>query len=212
MVSSNAVSSNAVQNFDVLISNAAEPIYYDAVTDFERDILCRGIAYDANEHDVYRFFVTVKPAGRKYKTKRERTKRSYAKVKQALVSLKPSTKYIKLLGMYPSNTTIDGQQGFDLKGEVIINVVNGVYLEMKGEGKNLARRTKKFEVIAGRTDELAQWIFLKPYIDRNINFEMQVLCVVPKSIPGELRYLSCKASFNQDRYVLESSARRIAIP
>lgn len=195
-------------NFNIIISETAERINYDDLSDKEKDTLSRGIQYNPKEHDVFRFFILVQPQINKYKKKRTRQRRSYDLVNTVLVDVNFRHE-IKLLGIYPTTTLTSGQTSFDLKGEAIVEFGKNFKLTIKGRAKNIAGKKRNSHLIlASRTDSIAQWLFFKPYIENHLDYEVEVLCIVPRTLEKDNLFLVCSTSFKDGGREIESVNRK----
>ena len=124
------------------------------------------------------------------------------------VQIRLPTSQVKFLGMYPVSRTESEPYDFGVDSFVPI----AGKLKARGRVRDAIKRGKHL-IIANRTDEIAQWIFLKPYIRQRNDFGMKLLCLVPKDLGVEHRFLRCSVSAQDRGREIEGAYRRkIAFP
>jgi hypothetical protein len=196
-----------MDTFRLEVSTKADRLDLDALPDHEKNVLLAGIKFDPSTHDIYRFCVAPKFDLPEKGTKRARKRKSYSLADTVCVQVIPRSEEIHILNIYPETTTAAGQPDAP---SFQIPIVRD--LRPASKAKDLARRGKHM-VVANRTDTLAEWVFLKSYIDAGHQFRMQVLCIVPKAVPDHQRYLRCDASvMHKGRELQGARARSVFLP
>lgn len=205
-------------SFKINLSSSAERLAIDALPEQERKALCSGIKIDPSKHDCYRFFVMaeIDLDTEKQKAKHWFSRRTtFNKTDRVLVQSRPGSKdRITFLGIFPTTATVDGQWGIDLESEAIfMPQMPGVgSLKVSGLLKHKIRKDK-FSIYASRTDALAQWIFLEPWIRSGGELRLQVLCFVEKSLPEADRHLVCDVQFaDGGRRLAALRGRKVLLP
>lgn len=189
--------------FKIRVSSNAERLDFESLPEQERKVLCSGIKYNPSTHDCYRFFVAaeVDPDEENNKLLRWFSKRrTFDKTDRVLVQSRPSKKAkIYFYGIFPTTATADGQWGLDLESEAIFkSQMPGIGgLKVVGQLKHKIRKDK-FTIYASRTDALAQWVFLEPWIKAGGEFRLQILCSVDKLLPQSDRRLLCDVEFSDN--------------
>ena len=189
--------------FKFSISKVAQFVSLEDISQVKCDILAQGVSFDPDQHDVFLFFVIPEFIQSKKGSKRTRRKRSYSKVDRIFIKVKLPTSDIKLLGMYPTSRT--DTNTYEVDNIPYIPIVGK--LKAHGRVKDAIKRGKHL-IVANRNDEIAQWVFLKPYIEQRTDFGMKVLCLVPKDLDDEYRFLRCNASAQDKGREIEGAYRR----
>lgn len=203
--------------FHLNVSSIAEKLDFEALTEKESEVLCSGISVDPRKHDIYRFFITPKaekPTLQEAdKLSRKQKKQSFHRADRMDVSVKPASNEIQLLGMFPTTCDVRGQFSLDYETEALFEInFKVVRLKLKGKFKNQIRRNK-FAVYAGRTNELADWVFLESWIKSSSPFKMKLLCVVPSDLEEDKRILSCNATVSKkSRFIQGITNQQVVIP
>jgi hypothetical protein len=194
--------------FKISISKKAERMDLNNLPQNERNALCEGISFDPATHDIYRFRVMAKFIIGKTGNKRLRRRKSYANVNRVLIQVRVPSPKIQLLGIYPVSLLHTGQPG--PRPVFTLPIVGKP--KVGGRAKDTIRRGQH-TVIASRTDEIAQWVFLKSYIESGKALCVQVLCTMLKNLdPGE-RFMRCDVAFKDDGREIEVAYnRRIEFP
>lgn len=181
---------------------------FKKLSEDERNVLCGGIRFDPAKYDIYRFFVAPVFIMGKRGKKRRRRRKSYTNVNRVLIQVKVPSSEIQLLGIYPVSRLQTGSH--DSRSGFSLPIVGK--LRVGGRAKDAVKRGQHM-IIASRTDEIAQWVFLKPYIESSEDFRMQVLCIVSTDLDEEERFIRCNASFQDKGREIEGAySRRIELP
>jgi hypothetical protein len=203
--------------FRMRISDHAEQLDFELLSEEERTVLARGIRFDPSRYEVYRFMVVLEslleaPESGIFSNWSRRLKRqSLARADRALVRVAPGSKQVAFVGIYPTTRDVHGQSTLDLEGEALLSVdVKVLKLSIGGKVKEQVRR-KKFAVLAGRTDRTAEWVFLKPYLDSGEELRLQFCCLVPNSLVDAERYLRCEIVVEDGKRVIESKRKKIRL-
>ena len=192
-----------MSRFRISISRVAECLDYGDLDDNDRKTLCRGISFDPAAHNIYRFFIAPVFVIGKQGKKRLRRRKSYTRVDRVLVQAKVPSKAIRLLGIHPLSQFETGED--DPGPRIVIPILGN--MKIGGRAKDAVKRGRH-TVIAYRTDEIAQWVFLKTYITSEQDFRMKALCVVDKDLDPEKRFLRCNVSFQARGREIEGAYRR----
>lgn len=189
--------------FKLRISKIAQHVDLADISKIKRDILVQNITYDPNLHDIFLFFVTPEFIENFKGSRKTYKKMSFSKVDRIFVKvIVPSTE-IKILGMYPISRTIADTYE---KAFTPFIPISGK-LKAYGREKDAIKRCKHL-IIANRDQQIAQWIFLKPYIEKRVDFGMKILCLVPKALGSESRFMRCSASAQEKGREIEKAYRR----
>ena len=197
--------------FTIEFSHQAERLDIDAIPDNVRRNLVRGRVFDRAEHDIYQFFVTPKfkldqtdrTPHKKLPWKIKR--RSYDAATLALVQAEPATRRILFLGMHPVTEDESGQVSLDLQADALFEVTIPKLFKtrLKGQAKSAIQRKLKHRVLASRTDNLVQWVFLNSAIQNGMELGMRILCAVPKDLAPADRMVICSAKYASGNRTLE---------
>jgi hypothetical protein len=194
--------------FNLRISSQAEHLDYDSLPQENRDALCIGRKFNPDIHDIYRFFVIpefqLEPS-KLIDLSRRLKRKSYDKADRALVQAKCGVESIVILGIFPTTQDDIGQVSIDLEGELLFEVtIPGIFkTKLNGKTKNIIKRQLPHSVLASRTDDFAQWVFLKSWIRSGRELGMQIFCVVPKNLPANERFVWCSAKFLEGNRLVE---------
>lgn len=173
----------------------------------EQNALSSELTYDPEIHNVYIFLVIPEYNPRMKGSKRTRRTRSYAKVDRIFVQARSPTPDIEILGMYPNTRMESGVYRGLLSFVPIAGKLRAI-----GKVKDAIKRGKH-SIIAHHTGELAQWVFLKPYLEQHTEFPMKILCLVSEDVTDEYRFLRCDVSAqDKGREVLGIYGRIITLP
>ena len=189
--------------FKLIVSKVAQHVNYKDIDEIKRNILTQDISFDPRQHDIFLFFVLPEFIQNYKGSKKTIKKKSYSKVDRVIVRIELPTTNIKLLGMYPISRTITATYE---KPSTEFIPISGK-LKALGRDKDAIKRGKSL-IIANRNEQIAQWIFLKPYIEQRADFGMKILCLVPKNLEPELRFMRCSASAQDDGREIEKACRR----
>lgn len=202
--------------FRTRVSQQAEQLQFDLLSDEEKAVLAHAVPFDPRRYEVYRFFVVLEslleaPQLSVFANWSRRLKRqSLAKASRVLIRLRPISKAVTFIGIHPTTRDRDGQTAFDLSGEVLFGVtVPGVLrLRVSGKAKDLLRR-RKAEIIAARTDSSAEWIFLRPFIETNNEIRLQFCCLVPNDLAASARVMRCEVAVEDGNRLLDSQRKKL---
>jgi hypothetical protein len=204
--------------FTLRISSKAEHLDYDSLPRENRDALCIGRKFNPDIHDIYRFFVIpefqLEPS-KLSKLSRRRKRESYDSADRALVQAKCGVESIVILGIFPTTQDDIGQVSIDLEGELLFEVmIPGIFkTKLNGKTKNIIRRKLSHSVLASRTDDFAQWVFLKSWIRSGRELGMQIFCIVPKDLPADDRFVLCSAKFLEGNRLVETiNNKKVLMP
>jgi hypothetical protein len=150
-----------------------EQLDYASISDEDRKILFQGIKYDPTLHSICRLPVQIVPLGSRKNTLRFRRRKGYEKVNNAIVRARIESPGLKLMGMLPNSTSVDGEQDNDYSEEAVIgfNVPSLAKLELSGKAKQSFRKHER-TIIASRSSSEAQWAFEKNYLKDNLGFTL----------------------------------------
>jgi hypothetical protein len=197
-----------MEQFRLAISKQAERVSLDDLSQTKQDVLAQGVSFEPEHHDLFQFFVAPEFLHSTAGSKKTRRKRSYSKVNRVFVKTRLPTTDIRLLGMYPVTRTETGTHEADIVSYIPI----AGKLRAHGRAKDAIKRGKH-SIIANRTDEIAQWIFLRPYIEERSDFGMIILCLVPRELDDSLRFLRCDASAQDNgREVQGAYGKKVGFP
>jgi hypothetical protein len=198
--------------FELHISSHAEQLDFSQLDEQRKSTLLNGIKFDKAKFEIYRFLVSPKFLPGKPKTKRWRDRKSYERADRVMIHVEPGSNQIRFWGIFPQTLTSLNEHSFEFEGEAIFEVGIPKVCQLKLQGKaKAAARTGKYIVIATRTDEFAQWVFLKPRIHNDPNFQMEILCAVPKDLPSEERFIKCKAKVSDKGRELDEKSRNVLL-
>lgn len=201
--------------FRVRVSKQAERLDFNALPSRERGPLGSGLHYDEARHAVFRFYVFLDFLGQSGGNKRSRRRRDFALADLLIAQVQSPSTGLRLLRIYPTTQRKSNQPEPDIGGEIKaeVNVPASVKLSISGVLKDLIRREPELMVIAQHNDLLAQWLFLKPYLDSGQEFRMLALCELDGGLPPSQRYLRCHVSVQAKGREIEAAYhRRILLP
>ncbi len=199
--------------FRVRVSKQAERLNFNALPPRERGQLGSGLIYDETRHAVFRFDVFLDFLSQSGGTKRTRRRKDFALADLLIVQAQSPTPRLRFLRLYPASQRRSGQPEPDIGGEIKAEVSApvGVKLSISGLLKDLIRRQPELMIIAQHNDSLAQWLFLKPYLDSGAEFRLLVLCELDGNLPA--RHLRCHVSVQAKGREIEAAYhRRILLP
>ncbi len=206
--------------FNIKVSRVAELIDLDSLPLVEKEVLSYGVRYDSATHDVFRFFVmpvfqaTAENIGTARRWSRKTKRVSYSLADAVLIQTLAGSTEITLLGIHPTTTKVTGESAFDLEAEAILEIgkPGTFHLKLSGKAKNSVRKTE-FRVMAPRTNDLAQWVFFKPWIEAGESFCLEYLCFVPKGLEAKERFIRCDVKVEQKgRAIGWANGRTVTIP
>lgn len=200
--------------FKIEVSDQAEILDYNALTDVQKTALFQSQVYDPKMHDIYRVLVApVEVAPKPTWNARQIRKKSFPQVNRVLVRAETADPSILIFGQFPPSITANGQTEFDFEGEAQGAIVGlgKISLKIMGPVKNLVR-SKAMQVWAYRTNRVASWIFAKTWIEKGGELKMEVLCVVDKSLEKSKRKLVCHVDFKQDGRSINARETVVALP
>jgi len=189
--------------FKLRISKIAQHVDLNDISKIKQDILIQDISFDPNLHDIFQFYVTPEFIQNFKGSRKTYKKKSFSKVDRIFVKVQIPSSEIKLLGMYPISRTVS--ETYE-KAYTPFIPISGK-LTAYGRDKDAIKRGKHL-IIANRNLQMAQWIFLKPYIEDRIDFGMKILCCVPKTLEKEFRFMRCSASAKEKGREIEKAYRR----
>lgn len=200
------------ETFELICTKQADQLDFDNLPN-EIKTAFNGLAFDKKKEDLYRFCILVRFDETKHGRKRDRRRRSYAKVDRMLMHVELPSEELRLLGIHPLTKLDDSPSpSFEgsIKGEVTLPMM--AKLEIGGAVKDMVRRNNH-AIIAGRTDQTAQWVFLKPFIEANTEYCVSILVSIPKSLAEAERYVQCSASAqDHGRVIKEFRNKRVRLP
>jgi hypothetical protein len=201
--------------FQIEISEQAERLDYNALTDEERGTLFQGLVHNPATHDIFRILLSPveRPANPDWSERQKRRKR-YDLVDRILVEMQPGSRQIRIAGIYPASIAADGAGAFDFEAEAGAKIleVADARLRFAGPIKNWWRKRCPL-VVAQRTDRVAQWVYSRDWITRGSQCQGELLCEVPKSLTGAARSIQCYADFKDSGgRAVERSTRRVKVP
>jgi len=210
--------------FQIETSTEAELLEYASLSEDERKALFRGFSYDEKEHDIYKFFLAPVPRSPgKYETDRMLKKRSFDKVDRVYISCSVFSRRfeakdfghpLRIRGQYPVSYSTSRGWSFDY--EVTANVkaldFGKAGLKLVGKAKDQFKKTDLI-VNAYRTNNFAYWIYKRKWLDDGNDLGIEVLCVISRSSPEDLRVLYCDAKFAEGgRSISSLDNQRIRLP
>jgi hypothetical protein len=200
--------------FEVTISEIAQSVDYYSLDSATQKSLCDGKSFDPTKFDIYRFSIAPKFLQRisNFKDK----KYSYSKVDNVLVQTRLGSKEAQFHGIYPNTLIERGGATLELS-EISFEIKLGTpqiggKFGLVGNAKDLLRKNRA-SIKASMTDQLAQWVLYKNYIDSNIGFNFQVLCYIPKQLADKDRYIVCDAEFSDGKRNIKGMYnRKVMLP
>jgi len=200
--------------FDILISGEADKLNFSALSESEQKALTSGIAFDPDEHNLYRFFVSAreKEAPTDW-NKRQFKKKSFKIVDRVYLQVDCLSAEIRLMGCHPPTTNADGQSEIDFEAHAVARVlaVGEAGIKLNGPIKNTFRKRKPL-IVCQRTDRHADWIFSKDYVSSGSDLKAQVTCVVDRVLDEDNRRLKCHADFKAGGRSVERKYEHVALP
>lgn len=197
--------------FTIEVSDRAEKLDVSALSETERQLMTHGIAFSPEKHDAYRFFVAPQIETLGAKPHRVLHNVSFEQVNRVLIDVKAGSSGVQFLGMFPTTLKSDRRWELDLSAEAVFNpVAPGVgAIKLSALGKKLVRQRARPWIKAHRTNQIAQWIFFKEWLDEGAEFRMQVLCIVEKALPQSQRCIICSAKFADDGRTIEKVDNKV---
>jgi len=200
--------------FKIEVSKKAQRVSFENLLPEEQKLLANGVSFDPVRHDIFEFFLAPFFLSRKTGSKRWRRRNSYSRVDRVLVQTRFGSPDIALLGIFPTTRLLTGEHNLIFDGEALFEIAVPKFFKLKlsGQIKNEVKR-KQYDVFASRTEQKAQWVFLKSYIASSSDFGLKVLCYVPKDLEDSKRHLLCDATFaNKGRDITKIRNRKIHFP
>lgn len=189
-----------------------EMLDYDAIPADDRNILFQGITYEPAVHCVCRLPIQIEPIQSRKKTSRFRRRKGFENVTTAIVLAKIESPNIKLMGILPNSTSVDGEQDNAYSEDAILDLKLPPFaaLHLSGNAKQSFRRKQRI-IIASRTSSEAQWAFEKLYIRDNLGFTLIFLFERQREIKGG--QVRIKMSFlEKGREIYSPKSKLIGIP
>jgi hypothetical protein len=159
--------------FKAKVDKVFEQLDYGALAEEDRKILFQGRTYDPAIHIICRLPIQIEPVRSRKTTARFRRRKGYENVTTAILWAKIESPGIRLMGMLPNSTSVEGEQDNDYSEEAVlgVNVPPVFKLELSGKAKQAFRRKQRM-IIAARTSSEAQWAFEKTYLRDNLGFTL----------------------------------------
>ena len=197
--------------FKVKYDKIFEQLDYSEIADEERKILFQGKKYDPAIHCISRLPVQIEPIQSRKKSARFWRRKGYENVTKAIVWAKIESPGLKLMGMLPNSTSVDGEQENKYSEEAILDHLLSplTKLQLSGKAEQSFRRKQRI-IIASRTSSEAQWAFEKIYLRDNLGFILIFLFEKQEAIAdGQVRI---KISFmDRGRDILSPKPRMVSI-
>jgi hypothetical protein len=189
-----------------------EKLDYAEIAEEDRKILFQGIKYNSAIHIVCRLPVEIEPLQSRKINSRNRRRKGYEKVNNAIVWAKIESPGLRLMGILPNSTSVNGEQDNDYSEEAVfgINVPPFAKLELSGKAKQSFRKNERI-VIASRTSSEAQWAFEKNYLNDNLGFNLIFLFEKQAGLKdGQVRFTM---SFrDKGREIYNPKSKLISLP
>jgi hypothetical protein len=198
--------------FKVKYDKVFEQLDYSEIPDEERKILFQGKKYDPAIHCLCRLPVQIEPIQSKKKTSRFRRRKGYENVTKALVWAKIELPGLKLMGMLPNSTSVDGEQENKYSEEATLDQMLSplTKLQLSGKAEQSFRRKQRI-IIASRTSSEAQWAFEKMYLRDNLGFTLIFLFEKQEAFDGG--QVRIKMSFtDKGRDIYSPKSKLVSIP
>ncbi len=196
--------------FNIEVSKKAEKLQIENLTEEEKKTLLHGVKFDSRVHDVYKFSIipVIKLIDAR-KLSRKLKRKSFDRTNIVLVHTRVGITEIEFLNIFPTTCTREGRWTLDLTAEGKLELLQ------KGVGKLMIAgifkhkiRKENFSIYAGHHSYFAQWIFLEPWIKTVSDFKIEILCMVPKKLRNEDRFIICDTQFKENSRVLKSALKR----
>lgn len=201
--------------FSIEVSENAEKVELDLLSETERRFLLEGVAFDEKVHDIFRFFIAPVPRQCSRNASKRQIKRiSYEMVDRAYVDVSIESGELSILGMYPRGYEPGKGHDFDFAGQASLALLEAGKMSLKLSGKlrNIFRKSSR-ECWAFRIDRKAQWIFGEPWIRDGREFRLQLVLVVPKRLQAERRVILCSAKFaDSERSLARVNRKPVHLP
>jgi hypothetical protein len=189
-----------------------EQLDYAEIAEEDRKILFQGIKYNPAIHIICRLPIQIEPLQSRKITSRNRHRKGYEKVNNAILWAKIESPGLKLMGILPNSTSVNGEQDNDYSEEAVfgINVPPFAKLELSGKAKQSFRKNERI-VIASRTSSEAQWAFEKNYLKDNLGFNLFFLFERQAELKdGQIRFTM---SFrDKGREIYNPKSKLISLP
>lgn len=198
--------------FKLVISKTAEKLDFNALDEAHQQILCDGIAFDPEQFELFRFAVFPMWLPGKPKSKRWRRRKSFAKADHVMVHVEPGSPRVRFRGIYPRAVSATGERSREYEVEAIleIGIPKAGHLKLRGKTKSTAKNQQP-GVMAAYTSKFAQWVFFEARLRQDPNFQMEILCALPKDLPESERWLRCRALVSDHGRELDSKKQKIAL-
>ena len=200
-----------MDSFIVKISKQAAHVDYEALSQEEKEGLFKGIEYSPKKHTLYRF--NVAPIITTGKTSKKQQKRqAYSKADRVLIQIR-DFKGIALVGIYPvDDQAADSSKESEYGAEGSVSLFNVVNLKLSGKAKDEIAK-KRINVNSAFTEDVAQWIFLKPYIEANQDFLLFIACADTDHQSSDKVSMLCDVSIqDHGRNLCRPISKRILLP
>jgi len=162
--------------FKAKFDRTFEKLDYSEIPDEERRILFQDKKYDPALHEICRLPVEIEPVRSRKKTSRFRRRKGYENVTLAIVWATIVSPGLKLLGILPNSTSVDGEQDNKFSEDAVIGIKVPPFVNLQLSGKaEQSFRQRKRSIIASRTGSEAQWAFDRIYLKDNLGFTLVFL-------------------------------------
>lgn len=199
--------------FLIDVPKEAQKVSKEQLRDEEKRVLFHNSPIEPGV-DIYRFgIVPVLQLIEDSKVSRKLKRSCYEYTDRCLVHTRVLHESIKILGIFPTTCTSSGQWVLDLTldGSAALFQEGIGHLKVEGIFKYKVN-SRKFLIYAHRHNSLAQWIFLKEWVQEKSDFAVELLCTVPRRITDD-RFLLCDVQFQNGGRIVETARhRKIYLP
>ncbi len=155
--------------------------------------LTEGIEFDSKKYSVYAISVAFEPTH--INNVRINKKNSFHSADYIYIQIDASDSQILLAGHYPHSR--------NKADKIVLELEHKFFAELKffvgktgfaSKVKHKTEGSKDSSVSASRSDNFVSWIFHKHWIQTVDNYSVQLLCLLPTSLPSTPSTASCRVS------------------
>jgi hypothetical protein len=200
---------NETGTFRVKVAKRATPFDFYELSESQRQALGNGINYDENLHRVIQVCALIDFLVHPGYRKRTSLRKSFRRADQLILYIRIPSANWQIVGILPLSQPAGEEGSSETVGEIKLELTPPVMgkLSLGGGFKNQARR-RKHAILAAHTDQEAQWVFLKPYLEAHTDYCVTLLLKGNAVILDTPQYLTCTISVKERGREIEGAYNR----